>query len=178
MTTTVEGAHDYQPEKPGVKLTKIREKKGYSLDYVASKLCLRVKIIQMLEEDDYSQMPEPVFIKGYLRSYAKLLGIDAEPLLAYFNSLPIYETPKVPKALWQTTREPHNGIILRWAIGITIFILVIVFSLWWYKDKQVDNAKIVSEENKHPAISLTDLSKMQVILSAKPKKTSLELYSG
>lgn len=174
--------NDYKLEKPGVQLMRARESKGYSQEYVAAKLHLRVKIIDCLEVDDYSQMPELVFIKGYLRSYAKLIGLEPEPLLAYLDTLCLDEV-KITKALWQNCKEPQKGIWLRWLTGLLMFSVIIIFSIWWYKDKQVmQNIRVVSEEVKSdqqdPSINLTDLSKMHAILSAKQKKGSMELYSG
>ena len=86
-TVIVDEIHNGTQEKPGMQLARVREKKGYSQEYVAGKLHLRVRIIELLEVDDYDQMPEPVFIKGYLRAYAKLLSVPAEPLLETFNSM-------------------------------------------------------------------------------------------
>src|ERR1700722_14689819 len=99
-TTIMDAIHNGTHEKPGLQLARAREKKGYSQEYVAGKLHLRVRIIELLEADDYDQLPEAVFIKGYLRAYAKLLGFQSDPLLAIFNNVYSSEQ-KSEKALWQ-----------------------------------------------------------------------------
>ena len=53
-------------------------------------------------------MPEPVFIKGYLRAYAKLLSVPPDPLLEIFTT--IYSSDKkLEKALWQSKQRTNKG---------------------------------------------------------------------
>ncbi|KTD17178.1 helix-turn-helix domain-containing protein [Legionella jordanis] len=176
-------------EMPGMQLARVREKKGYSQEYVAGKLHLRVRIIELLESDSYDQMPEPVFIKGYLRAYAKLLGISHEPFLTAFNSMHTSER-KVEKALWQSKRESHKGErLLRWLTGIVAVAAVVAVGIWWQKNK--DSQQVVATA-KNPApeitaskaendINLTDISKMQAMFttsSTTGQLTPLENQGG
>jgi cytoskeletal protein RodZ len=57
------------------------------LNDVASELNMAERQVVALEADDYKALPEPTFIKGYYRAYAKLLGIDATPLITRFNEI-------------------------------------------------------------------------------------------
>src|SRR4051812_37037371 len=95
-------------EHPGISLSKIREEKGYTIEYVASKLHLRVRIIELIEQGDFNLLPEPVFVKGYLRAYSKLLGISPDPFLAVFQEQNVSEK-KPERALWQSKRETHRA---------------------------------------------------------------------
>lgn len=63
-------------------LREAREAKKFSLEDVAQYLKFRPKQIGALENDDYGALPGPVAVRGMIRSYAKLLGLDAEALLA------------------------------------------------------------------------------------------------
>ena len=112
------------PVKPGAQLAFERQQQGYSREYVAGKLHLRVRVIELLEADDYYGLPEAVFIKGYLRAYAKLLSISPDPLLDIFNL--VYKQPeRAPeKPLWQGQRETNKAEhAIRWLTG---FFAVIV----------------------------------------------------
>lgn len=160
-------------EKPGLQLARVREKKGYTQEYVAGKLHLRVRIIELLELDDYDQLPEPVFIKGYLRAYAKLLGVRPEPLLETFNSTYLIER-KLEKALWQSKRESNKGErVVRILTGIIAVGAILVVSFWWQKNKESQQSPSIKStaaaellptkvENE---IRLTDLSKMNALLN-------------
>jgi cytoskeleton protein RodZ len=122
-------------EKPGAQLAYLREKKGLSQEHIAEKLHLRTRVIELLEADDYKHMPEPVFIKGYIRGYAKVLGVAPEPFLTLFNNQ--YTLEKKPeKALWQSRRESHKGErVVRLMTCLVAITAIIVVSIWWQKNK-------------------------------------------
>lgn len=61
---------------PGMILSAAREELKWDVADVAANLNLRVSVIQALESDDYSDLPGPTFVRGYLRAYARLLGVD------------------------------------------------------------------------------------------------------
>tara|TARA_A100001037_G_scaffold219053_1_gene196973 strand:+ start:1883 stop:2713 length:831 start_codon:yes stop_codon:yes gene_type:complete len=63
---------------PGQMLQRIREQKGITIDEVASSLNLRITVVEAIEVDDYSGVILPVYARGYLRAYAKYLGLDEE----------------------------------------------------------------------------------------------------
>lgn len=164
-------------EKPGFQLARLREKKGYTQEYIAGKLHLRVRLIELLEQDDYEQMPEPVFIKGYMRAYAKLLNVPVDPLLAIFNSNYSIER-KLEKALWQSKRESNKGErAVRVLTGLIAVGALVVVSFWWQKDKDSQqvisgtSAAVTAELTPAKAeseVRLTDLSKMHSMLTPTP----------
>lgn len=172
-TTTVDETETNSPEMPGAQLAAVRLQKGYGTEYVAGKLHLRVRIIELLEADDYQNMPEPVFIKGYFRAYAKLLGVPADPLIEVFDSL-YSPQRKLEKALWQSRRETYRAEhAVRWLTTLFAIGVLISVAIWWYKNK--DNAQIfpatISSREATPnksetEIRLTDLSKMRSLLSS------------
>ena len=65
----------------GRMLAAARENAGLSVDEVAARLRLGVRQVQALEADDASALPGAMFVRGFIRNYAKLLGMDAEALL-------------------------------------------------------------------------------------------------
>lgn len=58
-----------------------RERAALSLDEAASRLCLRSQQVEALEQGAVDALPGPTFVRGFIRSYAKLLHLDAEPLV-------------------------------------------------------------------------------------------------
>lgn len=188
MTVIIDEVQNRVHEKPGVQLARVREQKGYSQEYVAGKLHLRVRIIELLETDDYENMPEPVFIKGYLRAYAKLLGIDPEPLLEIYNRLHVIER-KVEKALWQSKREINQRErLVRLLTGVIALGAIVSVALWWQKNKEgqqfipLKDTQVMANETPAQAeteMKLTDISKLQSVVS--PNKldiTPMEAEGG
>ena len=71
------------PQVPaGAQLTALREARGWTIEQVASQLNLASRQVQALEADNYAALPGMVIVRGFIRSYAKLLRVDAAPILA------------------------------------------------------------------------------------------------
>ena len=70
-----------EPTFGGV-LAQARKEKGYSIEDVAASLKLRPRQILALEEGHLDQLSGATYTRGMIRNYAKLLGIDPEPLVA------------------------------------------------------------------------------------------------
>lgn len=70
----------------GTKLKTAREARSRSLDEMACELCLRRNFLEAIERDDISALPEPTFAAGFVRSYAKALGMDGAAMAADFRA--------------------------------------------------------------------------------------------
>lgn len=79
-------AEAISPHGVGELLARARENAGMSVDEVAAQLRLSVNQVLAMESGNLEALPAPAFVRGFIRNYARLLQIDAEPLLAAFNS--------------------------------------------------------------------------------------------
>lgn len=66
---------------PGAALQEERRRQSLSLTDVARQLKLAPRQVEALERDDFAALPGPVFVRGFLRNYARLLGLDPEPMV-------------------------------------------------------------------------------------------------
>ena len=181
-TTLIMDENDIAAEgSPGAILAAVRLDKGYTVEYIAGKLHLRVKVIEALELDDYKSLPEPVFIKGYLRAYAKLVGVNHEPLIKTFNDLYKIEKP-TEKALWQSRRVTNRAeFAIKWFTGFFAVVVLIAVSMWWYTNKDNERLFTASVKQEDASINkteteirLTDLSKMRSLISSPDQFDSAE----
>lgn len=85
----------------GAALRQAREAMGQSIEQVASQLHMTVRAVANLEADDWSALGAPVFVRGQLRSYARLLGVDIEP---YIEQAPVAAI--APSTLVSHTHTP------------------------------------------------------------------------
>ncbi len=74
-------------QRPGEYLRQLRLSQKRELADVARALNMPERQVAAIEADDYKALPEPAFIKGYLRAYSKLLSVDAGPLILRFNEI-------------------------------------------------------------------------------------------
>ena len=172
-------------DMPGAMLAAKRVQMNYSLEYVADKLHLRIRTIELLENDDYLNMPEPVFIKGYLRAYAKFLGLSPEPLIKAFDNSYNYEK-KSGKALWQSKRESNKAeYVIKWLTITFAVVVVVAVGIWWHGNKEAEHmfSSNYQKVKKQPTnlseneIRLTDLSKMRSLLSSNNQELAAEQES-
>lgn len=123
--------------KPGAQLAHIREKKAITREMVAAKLHFIEHTIELLEADAYDQLPEAVFVKGYIRAYAKFLGVASEPLIEAFNQAHSVDKP-VERTLWQPRKASRfHEKMIRGFSGVVIVSVVVVFVSWWYQHNQM-----------------------------------------
>ncbi len=87
MEESAAPAKDEEPAPPtrthvGAKLRAIREQQGLSIGDVAQRLKYAPRQVQALEEGRYEALPSLTFQRGFVRGYAKLLGLDGGTLVA------------------------------------------------------------------------------------------------
>jgi cytoskeletal protein RodZ len=107
----------------GSYLRREREQKQISVAELAQTTRIPVRLLHQIENDDCDALPADVFVRGFLRSYARALGIDEEQVLARFRGR---QTPEPPPAL-PAVYTPESG--RRFGIAIALFILLILFTL-------------------------------------------------
>lgn len=84
-------ALDGRPIGPG-ELRQIREHRGLRLEEVSEKSKISLSNLRFLEEGKYGFLPAPVYVKGFLRTYAGILRIDADKLVRDY--MPAYEAQR------------------------------------------------------------------------------------
>jgi cytoskeleton protein RodZ len=70
---------------PGAILRQARESQQLSLETVAQQLHMSARALKALEENDTAKLPPPVYVKAFLRSYARLMQIPEQEVLAGFS---------------------------------------------------------------------------------------------
>lgn len=109
----------------GQRLRQARELAGLSVQDVASKLKMPARTIEALEREDYSQLGAPVFVRGQLRSYGRLLGLPPDILIETAGIAPV-----TPVELTPRTYTPKMQVIgeqlARRAVYIVLTIALVV----------------------------------------------------
>ena len=140
----------------GEQLRHTREQKNLSLADVASQLNLEARIIEAIEANDFESLPAATYARGYLRSYAKILNMDAEVMLAAYNN----EAPDPPEIIPEVKHSSQTSSSDKPVKAFTYLVsltLVILLSAWLYSNYLIDPAgKQVQghvEENNEVAVS-------------------------
>ena len=83
-------------QRPGEYLRQVRITQKLELEAVASELNIPLKTLTALEQDDYKSLPEATFIKGYYRTYAKYIKVDATNIIQRFDDIYANDTGLLP----------------------------------------------------------------------------------
>src|SRR5260221_12082763 len=71
----------------GEKLRQAREEKGFSLSEVADQTRISSLYLESIENDDYRILPGGIFNKGFVKSYAKFVGLSEQEALLDYSKL-------------------------------------------------------------------------------------------
>lgn len=124
---------------PGTRLRKMREEQQLSHADVAERMHLTRHYIKSLEQDQYEKLPSRVFIKGYIRSYAILLGADPLELVtsyerfsAVLDAQEAERNPRSRESLAARRQRKRRNQTRAWLIGAALLLLAFVSLSWWF----------------------------------------------
>jgi cytoskeleton protein RodZ len=170
-----------QPQHPlpGAVLAGERQARGWSVEYVASHLKLAIRQVHALEENRYEALPSPVVIRGFIRIYAKMLGIDSTALIAGLPAEPAPVTPQVRPSRTLSTPFSESSLPLRgqhelpiarfaWiAVGVLV-IIGAVAALKYGKWDDVKNSSLLQRLHISGAASKPDNAAAPTVDNADP----------
>jgi cytoskeletal protein RodZ len=113
-------------ESIGVTLKRERELRQVSIEEMAQTTRIPIRVLQNLEADRMDELPGDVFVRGFVRSYARSLGIDDAPLLARYGALHGAAVETTPAPL-PAIAPPERG--RRYGVTFAVVVLLVLFTL-------------------------------------------------
>jgi cytoskeletal protein RodZ len=109
----------------GALLRSERENRGLSHEQLAQITRLRKRFLEALENEEWENLPPSVFVKGFIKSYAKALGLDEGKLLdLYKSTIPDEVAPPIPILV---PKKPRKKIPLLSALCLIALALAVYF---------------------------------------------------
>ena len=123
----------------GRMLREARESLGMSVADVAGQIKFAPRQIEALEADDFQRLPEMPFVRGFVRSYARILHLDAQMLLAALPQAETVSTQFEPASVDVPFPVAHsaqrqNMILL--GAALLLAVLVVAFAVWHFTTPQ------------------------------------------
>ncbi|MEF9677871.1 cytoskeleton protein RodZ [Pectobacterium aroidearum] len=131
---------------PGERLREARERLGFTQQTIAERLCLKISTVRDIEDGTTPADLAPTFLRGYVRSYAKLVHLPEDELLPAVDKQAIPKTISVsPMQSFslKKSRKKRDG----WLMTITWLVVLVVLGLtgaWWWQNHQAQQAEINS----------------------------------
>ena len=116
---------------PGVALAQARADLHLTHEEVAATLHLATHQIQSLEQDDYTSLPGSTYVRGYLKSYALLLGLAPGPILeahARLAAVPTAPSLSMIAPKKEITSRHHQ---VRFVTYVVAFMVLGLAAAWW-----------------------------------------------
>lgn len=118
---------------PGEVLRQARESKGWQVAEVAAQLNLTAHSLAQLEAGEFERLPGHTFARGYVRAYAKLLGLDqAEMVEAFDRYTGTDATGSTVNSLGHVPEPLRlSRTVLRLASAVLLILLLALAWFWW-----------------------------------------------
>ena len=142
-----EATHDKNETlSTGVRLRNAREQLGFSQQAVAERLCLKVSTVRDIEEDKAPADLASTFLRGYIRSYARLVHIPEEELLPGLEKqAPIRPAKVAPMQSFSLgkRRKKRDGWLMTFT-WLVLFVVVGLTGAWWWQNHKAQQEEITT----------------------------------
>ena len=163
----------------GEVLSAARKAKKLSEQDVCNNLRLSLKQISDIENNDFSSLQQPMITRGFIRNYARLLELDAEPLLNSYRARMPESTPKsvsVQSSMYQVVSGKESQPWLKYILSS---ILILLFLLAWvfyidYMPKPVKTAQEKAPEVAVATPATTEIALPEIALPAAERQAEAE----
>jgi cytoskeleton protein RodZ len=148
----------------GAELKAARERHSLSLHQASQELHIGDWILDALERGDYSTLGAPIFVRGHLRAYARLLGLGEEQVLARYEqesdkpAPPLLVTQKLDSGMRRASTPIFSVLVIVVLCGLTI--------AWWMHREQPVSDQVAGSE-----VTASDMASKPVVMA--PAQTSL-----
>jgi cytoskeleton protein RodZ len=122
---------------PGSRLAKARTAANMTVEEVATNLNLTLGVVRALERDATDELPPPVFVRGYLKNYARLVGLRGDDLVTQYEGA---RAPDIPLELRPrpaaATQQIRRGLSFRAVLLAMVVVAAALVGLWWFQGGQ------------------------------------------
>jgi cytoskeleton protein RodZ len=142
----VESAADNETRSLGRILSKERERQGLSRTEVAQRLHMSAAQIEAIESGEYSRLPQGPFLRGFVRNYGKLLGVDADTLLSELaqvaprNAAPDIVVPSQNIRFDPMGERLASPYVKAGVLAVVVVALAFAAMYWWLFIRPIPSA--------------------------------------
>ena len=111
----------------GERLANKRSEKELTINQVAREIKIEPRVIEMIENNDFESIGAPVFVKGYLRQYSELVGLDPDLIIEKYSAINSIEDS--PPIVNDSVDQISKYVLTPKIILIAIFVILISFGV-------------------------------------------------
>ncbi len=171
----------------GAVLRKKREEHAYTLEHVSEITRITLTCLRNIEEGNLDALPGLVFVRGFIRNYAKLLGIESDWMIealnqAYSDRTQVQSSPDRISSMDQLTHPTPSNTKPLILGGAVVIIGLVVFLLYWQNkplnqyaalNKEVETVQAIDTKAQTAEVLETDIQKATEIQPIEPVKQEI-----
>ncbi|VFP80024.1 cytoskeleton protein RodZ [Candidatus Erwinia haradaeae] len=140
----------------GGRLRSARENLGLTQKNIADRLCLKISIIRDIEEDNLPTSLASTFLRGYIRSYARLVQVPEDELQSMMTKQTLMKDTQVAimksYSLGKNRNKKDNILMIcTWFI---LLLLISVTVIWWWQNSTNDQNNLELINNQHTQVKI------------------------
>ena len=128
------------PLSYGARLASQRQSAGLGVTDVAAQLRLHPNQVRAIEQEDLARLPAPAYVRGFVRSYARMLKIDPSPLLSDLNA----KLEPAPESIIEGGVTDYSAALAasrerkfpQWMFGGALLVLIALGVVGWLATQQ------------------------------------------
>jgi cytoskeleton protein RodZ len=141
----------------GERLRRQREMRGVSLEEISKSTKIGTRSLKAIEDEDFEKLPGGIFNKGFVRAYARFLGLDEEQIVGDFEEAwNAYEAERTPQ-VFAVPEEEAKSSSSGWG-WISVLIIVFAGLGGWYGYQRMRATQPVAPQISPPQTSQPDTS--------------------
>ena len=127
---------------PGERLQAERIQQGLSLDDVASRMHLSTRILKAIEKNEFEEITAPIFVKGYLRAYARIVALDEDEMIDQYVDFYSKEDPPITSTSNTTSELSATDPRMKWTTYLVVLVIGVLLAAWWWNQQLSDEEPI------------------------------------
>lgn len=121
---------------PGERLQAARIKKGLTLEDVANRMHLSTSILEAIEENNFDEITAPIFVKGYLRAYARIVTLSEDEMIEQYLDMYSEDDPPISSTSNMVPELSATDARIKWTTYFVIALLAVLLAAWWWNKQQ------------------------------------------
>ena len=158
---------------PGELLKEARKKTRRGYKRLSSELGIPEKYLQALEENNFSIMAGPTYVKGYLRAYAKKLDLDPETVITAFDRY-LKDQRRLKKKAEKKEQKKETKQKFSYIYAVTFLLITLIILLIVFIPEGNNNSEKKEDISSYPATEIQNSNDIPLILNTEPA-LSIEL---
>ncbi len=152
---------------PGDRLQAARIENGMSIEDIAMRMHLSVGILKSIEENNFDDITAPIFVKGYLRAYARIVSLGEDEMIEqYLNYYSDEDPPISPISNLSAEISPDDARI-KWTTFLVIVGLLGFLAFWWWNQYQVKPDAVSLDAEQTDYMQQTEVTS-EIMISENP----------